>query len=186
MPELPVDPAHVEGDQSQAPREAGTPPEGVIDAEVVDPHPELDTAVHDALQAPVEGADFEASVKAALVEYGRRHLPSGTDVFIAARHGLDLERGDAIAKQLGEQKLVYETATREQLIDACLDRDAVIANLSRQVADGRLGGRLLREFVRGILQAHDIGDRQYIEDRLRELGAENASRRQIALKGTTL
>lgn len=92
----------------------------------------------------------------------------------------------ALEQFLEEQKIGYLEQSKENLIAALLDRDKTLALEGRQLADGRIGGRLLREFVRGVLHSLDSKDPRKIEKMLQALGAEPADRRQIALHGHTL
>lgn len=84
------------------------------------------------------------------------------------------------------QRAVYEQTSREELIETLVARDRQLVYEGRQMADGRIGGRLLREFVRGVLSAADRNEPQRIEQILQALGAEPADARQLRLRGTTL
>lgn len=105
------------------------------------------------------------------------------------------ERSLGVDQFVEEQRRVYETCSKEQLLEALLDRDRTTALEGRQLADGRIGGRLLREFVRGTLNMADAaalrraGDGTQagtVEKLLSALGAEPADLRQIKQAGTTL
>lgn len=96
------------------------------------------------------------------------------------------QQDHALDQFLTEQKTIYQETPKEELIETLLDRDRQLALEGRQLADGRIGGRLLREFVRGILQGLDSKDPQKVEEMLRGLGAEPADTRQLRLHGTTL
>lgn len=112
--------------------------------------------------------------------------------FEAGKADIELERGVAVELHLVEQKVVYErflaAGKGDLLVQALLDRDRVIAQMGREIANGKTGGRLLREFVRAALaSAERLQDPQRLQDFLEEaLGAETADRRQLRLKGTTL
>lgn len=105
------------------------------------------------------------------------------------------ERVSGITDFLDQQRLVYEDCSKQQLMNALLDRDKTLALEGRQLADGRIQGRLLREFVRGVLSMADhaalrsVGDGTKagtIEKLLLAMGAEPADLRQIKQDGTTL
>lgn len=141
---------------------------------------------------PLPGEDLESAVAKALQEIGARDLPSGPQVWEAARQGLELDKSLAVQQQLGANRLAYEnpTVTKEDLIQACLDRDRIIMQLSRDVSEGKLGGRLIGEFVRGILYQMEAAgqrvDRLRIEEVVREIGGLPTDRRMIKGKGTGL
>jgi hypothetical protein len=100
---------------------------------------------------------------------------------------LQAERSDSVEHLLMEQRYLYEQARREDLIQALLDRDRQLANMGRQVADGRSATRLLREFMRAALyQAGGKADPLIVEQTLTRLGAEPADQRSLALHGSTL
>ncbi len=134
----------------------------------------------------LEEAETERLVTERLRQLGEQKMPTAIDIFHKSKGDLEVERSSLIAMHLGEQTLIYERASRQDLIDALVDRDHLILQLGRQVQEGKLGGRLLREFVRGILTAADKGSPEQIERVLRQLGAEPADSRQLRLKGTTL
>lgn len=94
-----------------------------------------------------------------------------------------------------EQRRVYRDLSEEQLIELLVERDRSLASEGRALADGRVQGKLLREFVRGVLNYADhaglrrVGDATKtgkIEEILEALGAEPADLRQLRLHGTTL
>ena len=108
------------------------------------------------------------------------------------------ERSDAVESLLTDQEAVYRDMLRrnpEELVTTLLERDRLLANQGRQMADGRMGARLLREFVRGALHLADhaslrrVGDGTKagsIEKVLEAIGAEPADLRTLRLRGTTL
>lgn len=106
------------------------------------------------------------------------------------------ERVQGITDFLLEQRRVYrDNYSKEELIEALLDRDRTLALEGRQLADGRIQGRLLREFVRATLNmadhtslrnVNDGSKAAAIERLLLALGAEPADLRQIKQDGTTL
>lgn len=110
----------------------------------------------------------------------------------AGKAGVHLEREAGVEIHLAEQKTVYErillAGHGARLIQALLDRDRIIAQMSREVANGKMGGTLLREFVRACLADADrASDPQKLQDFLEQkLGAAKADRRQLREKGTTL
>ncbi len=100
---------------------------------------------------------------------------------------LQAEQSEAVEHLLMEQRYVYERASKEDLIDALLARDRQLANLGRQVADGRTASRLLREFMRAALYvAGGKADARQVEETLNKLGAEPADLRQLKEYGSTL
>lgn len=111
---------------------------------------------------------------------------------------LQAERAEGIEQLLAEQRDTYQAMLQQdpvQLVEALLDRDRQLAQMGRQVADGRTASRMLREFVRGLLNAADyptvkrVGDATktgQIEKILEALGAEPADLRQLQKQGTTL
>lgn len=105
------------------------------------------------------------------------------------------ERSSGLTQFLAEQRGIYEDMSKEQLIEALLARERVLALEGRQLADGRIGGQLLREFVRGLLVQSDhaalrrIGDATktgQVEQILQALGAPPADASQLKRHGTTL
>jgi hypothetical protein len=100
---------------------------------------------------------------------------------------LQAERSEAVNDLLMEQHAVYRDSTKQELIDALLARDRALANMGRQIADGRTATRLLREFMRAALySAEGKADPQVVERALQTLGAEPADARQLRLHGSTL
>lgn len=147
----------------------------------------VDAALAESLSAPVpEEAATAREIQEYLEALGRRTMPSAMDVWMAAQQGLTLERSAAIDQQVGENQVIYEKADRQMLLDALADRDRTIAQLSRQLADGKMTGNYLRELVRGLLMNADEKTLAAIERVLALTGAEPADARQLKLKGTTL
>lgn len=112
---------------------------------------------------------------------------------------LQQEKSEAVEQLLTEQAQTYrdilKTQGAEPLITALLDRDRQLAQTGRQIADGRTASRLMREFVRGLLNMADyrsvraVGDATktgQIERVLEALGADPADLRQLRLQGSTL
>lgn len=112
---------------------------------------------------------------------------------------LEQERSDAIESLITDQQQQYREALKqrgpEALIQALADRDRLLAQTGRDLATGRTQGRLLREFVRGLLQYADhsqlraIGDATKagkIEGILVALGAEPTDLQQLKKQGSTL
>ena len=104
---------------------------------------------------------------------------------------LQTERSDAVEQQLSDQQIAYEEALRlhgpQGLITALLERDRLLLNQGRQMADGRMAGRLLREFMRAAL--YTAGGKPQIEAAeaaIKRLGGEEADARQLKLHGSTL
>lgn len=93
------------------------------------------------------------------------------------------------------QRRTYRQVDHERLVELLVERDRALAAEGRQLADGRIQGRLLREFVRGVLAYADhaalrrVGDATRtgkIEEILLALGAEPTELRQLKRHGTTL
>lgn len=109
------------------------------------------------------------------------------------------EQSDAVERLITQQQETYRQILREQgpepLLQALLARDRQLAHTGRQLADGRLAGRLLREVMRAQLLGSDhvslrqIGDATKtgkVEAILEAMGAEPADARQLKLHGSTL
>ncbi len=105
------------------------------------------------------------------------------------------EQSQAVEHLLDQQQAVYQQTSKEELVRTLLDRDRQLAQMGRQIADGRVASRMLREFVRGLLNLADyptvkrVGDATktgQIERVLEALGAEPADLRQLRLHGSTL
>jgi len=102
---------------------------------------------------------------------------------------LQAEQSDAVEALLAEQKAVYDDpgTSRAALVQALLDRDRQLANMGRQIADGRAASRLLREFMRAALYAAGgKADPLMVERALQQFGVEPADLRQLRLHGSTL
>lgn len=104
-------------------------------------------------------------------------------------------RDDLMEQFCDQQRLTYEQLPKERLVQLLVERDRGLAAEGRALADGRIQGRLLREFVRGVLNYADhaalrkVGDGTRtgkIEEILKALGAEPTDLRQLRLHGTTL
>lgn len=98
-----------------------------------------------------------------------------------------------------QQKESYKGYSREHLIEELCRRDRNAIIEGQNLADGRTAGRLLREFVRGMLYAADHAQLRTIRDEvqdttkaglveniLRKLGAEPAPARMLRMYGTPL
>lgn len=160
-------------------------------------------------EAPPQTSPFEQPTTeeiAQRMDYGKstgvdtteiRPAPEWTELnpmlaWEAGKAGVHLERDAAIEIHLAEQKTVYERIWLEgggkALIQALLDRDRIIAQFGREIANGKMGGNLLREFVRAALASADrasdpVALQKFLEEKL---GASKADARQLRLKGTTL
>jgi hypothetical protein len=100
---------------------------------------------------------------------------------------LDADRSDAVEHHVMEQRHAYEDASKDQLIETLLDRDRQLLTEGRRLADGTIGGRVLREFMRASLYAADgKANPAMVERVLLTLGAEPADRRQVQRDGSTL
>jgi hypothetical protein len=99
---------------------------------------------------------------------------------------VELVADQQMRKFLEQQESAYQQYSKAELIEELLLRDQRLASEGRAAAQGVTGGRLLREFVRGVLTAVDNKDPQRVEKLLQALGAEPADARQLRLHGTTL
>lgn len=151
-------------------------------------------------------ADAASRETAATLEHGEstgvdtteiQPAPAWTELnpllaFEAGKHSIELERAASIEIHLAEQKVTYEkvlaSGRTDLIVQALLDRDRLLAQVGRQIADGRMGGKMLREFVRACLSSADrAADPQALQTFLEEvLGAQKADRRQLKQRGTTL
>lgn len=112
---------------------------------------------------------------------------------------LEEESSEAVERLVTEQQETYRQILKadgpEPLIEALLARDRQLARTGREMATGRASTRMLREFVRGLLNLADyasvrqVGDATktgQIEKVLEALGAEPADLRTLRLHGSTL
>lgn len=108
--------------------------------------------------------------------------------FDMGRRSVQLEQSQVLDEHLGEQKLVYESATKDELVQACLDRDRVIAQIGRDLYTGKGGTALLREFVRAQLYAAERGSPEAIQKMLQDMfGSQmKADARQLRERGHML
>lgn len=101
-----------------------------------------------------------------------------------------------IERHLGEQAAEYEQFSKEQLIEELIRRDRNAIVKGQEIAEGKTAGKLLREFVRGILYQADEADRQVIQNELQPgrgtidtilklMGAEPTPKRDLRLNGGT-
>lgn len=97
------------------------------------------------------------------------------------------EQSEAVEQRVMEQWASYEDATKEDLIATLLDRDRLLMSEGRRLADGTVGARVLREFLRASLYASGgQANALAVEKVLQALGAEPADLRQVKLHGSTL
>lgn len=96
---------------------------------------------------------------------------------------------------LASQRVEYLAHSKDDLIDELLRRDESALKEGRGLADGRIAGNLLREFVRGILHTADAAALKQIEGFARDgqiqailelLGADPVDRRQLRTEGSML
>jgi hypothetical protein len=100
---------------------------------------------------------------------------------------LDEERSEAVEQRVMEQRHTYEDASKDQLIETLIDRDRQLMREGRRLADGTVGSRVLREFMRASLYAADgKANPAMVERVLLTLGAEPADARQLKQHGSTL
>lgn len=101
-----------------------------------------------------------------------------------------------IERHLGEQAAEYGRFSKEQLIEELIRRDRNAIVKGQEIAEGKTAGKLLREFVRGILYQADEADRQVIQNELHSgrgtidtilklMGAEPTPKRDLRLNGGT-
>lgn len=100
-----------------------------------------------------------------------------------------------LKEHLAHQEQVYACYSKEELVAELVRRDAGLIKQGQEAADGRMAGRLLREFVRGILYSADQADLnqtqemlakgEQIDSILRMLGAEPAPKRDLRVNGGT-
>ncbi len=100
---------------------------------------------------------------------------------------LQADRAEAVEHYVMEQRASYERATNEDLIETLLARDRELLTQGRKLADGTVGARLLREFMRAAIYASGGQlNAAAVEKLLAGLGAEPADLRQLARHGSTL
>lgn len=104
---------------------------------------------------------------------------------------LQTEQSHAVDGHLADQELAYREALErygpEGLITALLERDKLLLNQGRTIADGRMLSRLTRELVRAALYAQGgRPDVAAVQKALEGFGAEPTDLRQLALHGSTL
>lgn len=142
----------------------------------------------DAPQPPVTGLEPVAAPT-------KPPIPDAQAMRRVGALAVQSERVQAVQDQLVSQRAIYENYGKADLIDALLRRDEQAMLEGRQLADGRIAGRMLREFVRSILGTADAAALRQVEvgakggqiERiLQALGAEPADLRQLKLAGHTL
>lgn len=113
---------------------------------------------------------------------------------------LEEESSEAVERLVTEQQETYRQVLKQPggqdlILQALLDRDRQLARTGREMASGRAATKMLREFVRGLLNLADyasvrrVGDATktgQIEKVLEALGAEPADLRQLKQHGSTL
>lgn len=98
---------------------------------------------------------------------------------------------------LDNQRHQYQAHSKDALIEELLRRDRNALVEGRNLADGKTAGRLLREFVRGVLNVADYADLRKIsatssskaglvEHLLQALGADPADARELKRHGHML
>lgn len=107
-------------------------------------------------------------------------------------------RSQEIQDYLDEQRKVYQGADKDRLIDALLQRDEAAIRQGQEAAGGQLHGRLIKEFLRGVLHLMDhqeisrltlLGGNSkslMIEGMLQALGAPPTDLRELKRNGTGL
>lgn len=104
---------------------------------------------------------------------------------------LQTEQSQAVDGHLADQEIAYREALErygpEGLITALLERDKLLLNQGRTIADGRMLSRLTRELVRAALYSQGgRPDVAAVQKALEGFGAEPADLRQLARHGSTL
>lgn len=128
-------------------------------------------------------------------------LPKALDEVTLMRIGAEFPQIDGhankaeIDRHLEAQRQEYLRYDRVDLVAELIRRDKNAILKGQEIAEGKVTGRLLREFVRGILYTADKADLVGIERGLRNgaqidrilglLGAESASARDLRLNGGT-
>ena len=102
---------------------------------------------------------------------------------------LQEDRSEAVEHYIMEQRFIYEHASKEDLVWTLLARDRQLLIEGKRLADGTVGHRVLREFMRASLYASEgKANPQMVERVLQTLspGMEQADARQLKLHGSTL
>lgn len=102
---------------------------------------------------------------------------------------LQAESSEAVERLLEDQREVYLTSSKPALVEALLDRDRLLANQGRQIADGRTVSRIAREMVRAALySAGGRPDAQAVQRAIDSFGGELevVDARQLKLHGSTM
>jgi len=102
---------------------------------------------------------------------------------------LQAESSEAVEKLLENQREVYKNYPKAALIEALVDRDRLLANQGRQIADGRTVSRIAREMVRAALySAGGRPDAQAVQRAIESFGGdvEVVDARQLKLHRSTL
>lgn len=147
-------------------------------------------------EALIDGVVCDLSI------FPKRRLLTTQEIRRVGALQVEEQRDEAAGIFLDQQRQGYKDYSKEELIRELVRRDSTSLHEGRALADGRMAGALLREFVRGTLQLADHGslravDRQglrlddgnktgTIENILRALGAEPADNRTLRLEGHTL
>lgn len=120
------------------------------------------------------------------------HISAPDSAYHVGVQAIKLEQSEAVERHLDDVRTQLRAAldagsiSAKDLINLVIDRDRVIAQVGRDVANGKHANRLLGEVVRGLLALAKTGTPQQIEDTLRSLGNAPVDRRQIRLHGTAL
>ncbi len=104
---------------------------------------------------------------------------------------IEVEKSEGLEKHLDDQRIAYEEALArygpQGLITALLERDRMLLEQGRTIADGRMLSKLTRELVRAALYSQGgRPDVAAVERALQAFGSEPADLRQLALHGSTL
>jgi len=100
---------------------------------------------------------------------------------------VEQDRSASVEHHVLEQGAAYKDASKEDLILTLLDRDRLLLSEGKRLADGTVGARLLREYMRAAIYASGGQLNALAVERLLEgLGAPPADLRQLRQYGSTL
>ena len=99
---------------------------------------------------------------------------------------LQEDRSEAVEQHVTLQRHAYEGATKAQLIETLIARDRELMEQGKRLADGTIGGRVLKETMRAALY-HADGQVARVEEILTNMmGAEPSDRRALGRHGSML
>ncbi|HXU05429.1 MAG TPA: hypothetical protein VN903_30935 [Polyangia bacterium] len=108
-------------------------------------------------------------------------LPASTHFFQLGMHNYEIERTELVTQHLEAQRDLLKLASKADLVEAVVDRDRLLAQMGRELADGRMAGRQLKELLRGTLHGASMGGKlpMAIEQMLVAAGAPSSDLRQL-------